>query len=73
MWCGLGSRLVDFPNTYAYVREVYQTGSIRETVNMLHIKNHYFQSHRHINPHGIVPLGPFIDYEAPHNRDTQFN
>jgi len=65
-------RLIQYPNIYAYTRELYQMPGIKETVNMLHIKNHYFQSHRHINPHGIVPLGPFIDYEKEHGRNRVY-
>ncbi len=41
---------------------------VRETVNLAHIKKHYYGSHRRINPTGIVPKGPEIDFEAPHGR-----
>ncbi|CAF0735959.1 unnamed protein product [Didymodactylos carnosus] len=59
----------DYPNIYGYMCEIYQMNGIKETVNMFHIKNHYFQSHTHINPTKIVPLGPEIDYTKPHKRD----
>ena len=58
-------RLVDYPNLWSYTRELYQTAGIRETVNFDQIKGHYYQSHTTINPTGIVPVGPAIDFEAP--------
>lgn len=61
-------RLVDYPNLWAYTRELYQIPGVAETVNMTHIKGHYYESHRMINPTGIVPLGPEIDFTAPHDR-----
>lgn len=61
-------RLIDYPNLFAYTRELYQIEGIKETVDLLHIKRHYYQSHPSINPTGIVPLGPEIDYDAPHGR-----
>ncbi len=62
-------RLIDYPNLWDYVRELYQMPKITETVNFEHIKGHYYQSHKTINPTGIVPMGPIIDFKAPHNRD----
>jgi putative glutathione S-transferase len=62
-------RLVDYPYLWAYVRDLYQTPGVAETVNWQHIKGHYYQSHKTINPTGIVPLGPEIDFTAPHHRD----
>ena len=62
-------RLVDYPNLWAYTRELYQVPGVAETVNMDHIKTHYFASHRSINPNGIVPRGPEIDFTAAHGRD----
>jgi putative glutathione S-transferase len=62
--------LVDYPNLWAYTRDLYQQPGIAETVNMYHIKNHYYGSHTSVNPNGIVPLGPKIDFYEPHNRDT---
>jgi putative glutathione S-transferase len=61
-------RLVDYPNLWAYTRDLYQTQDVAETVNLAHIKTHYYRSHVTINPTGIVPLGPVIDYAAPHDR-----
>ena len=64
------NRLVDFPNLWAYTRELYQVPGIAETVNMDHIKYHYYASHESINPTRIVPKGPEIDFEKPHGRDA---
>jgi putative glutathione S-transferase len=63
-------RLVDYPNLWAYTRELYQVPGVAETVNMDHIKYHYFGSHRNINPTGIVPKGPDIDFMQPHGRES---
>jgi putative glutathione S-transferase len=65
--CNL-KRLVDHPNLWGYARDLYQQPGVAETVNLLHIKRHYYQSHRAVNPTGIVPSGPSIDYAAPHER-----
>ncbi|CUW43003.1 glutathione S-transferase [Brucella vulpis] len=51
-----------------YTRDLYQTPGVAETVNMEHIKGHYYRSHKTINPTGIVPAGPEIEYTAAHNR-----
>ncbi|MBK5931833.1 glutathione S-transferase family protein [Halochromatium salexigens] len=61
-------RLVDYPNLWAYTRELYQVPGIAETVNMDHIKRHYYGSHKDINPTGIVPKGPALDFTEPHGR-----
>jgi glutathionyl-hydroquinone reductase len=61
-------RIVDYPNIWAYLRELYQIEGIAETVNFQHIKGHYYESHKTINPTGIVPLGPEINFLSPHNR-----
>jgi glutathionyl-hydroquinone reductase len=61
-------RLVDYPNLFGYVRDLYQIPGVAETVNLDHIKKHYYQSHATINPTGIVPVGPEIDYSLPHHR-----
>lgn len=63
-------RLMDYPNLWAYTRELYQVPGISETVNMDHIKYHYFASHRSINPTGIVPNGPEINFLEPHKREN---
>ena len=62
-------RLADYPNLFAYTRDLYQWPGVRATVNFGHIKRHYYRSHTAINPTGIVPVGPAIDIEAPHGRD----
>ncbi|MBU2981756.1 glutathione S-transferase family protein [Lentibacter algarum] len=61
-------RLVDYPNLWAYTRELYQHEGVAETVNMPHIVRHYHYSHDTINPNRIIPTPPVLDYEAPHNR-----
>ncbi|SHF30488.1 putative glutathione S-transferase [Microbulbifer donghaiensis] len=61
-------RLADYPNLWGYVRELYQWPGVADTVDFHHIKTHYYASHGNINPTGIVPKGPELDYAAPHNR-----
>ena len=51
-----------------YLRDLYQVPGVAGTVNIDHIKRHYYGSHRGINPSGIVPLGPALDFSAPHDR-----
>ena len=58
-------RLVDFRTLWAYTRDLYQRPGIRQTVDFTHIKRHYFTSHPNINPHGIIPAGPLLDFDAP--------
>jgi putative glutathione S-transferase len=65
--CNL-KRIVDYPNLWGYTRDLFQTTAVSETVDMGHIKTHYFVSHRQINPSGIIPDGPALDFEAPHRR-----
>lgn len=60
--------LKDFDNIYHYMLELYQFLGISDTVNMAHIKRHYYASHLAINPYGIVPLGHVQDWSVPHNR-----
>lgn len=55
-------RLVDYPNLRNYVRRFYALEGVSETVNVSHIKRHYYESHVSINPSGIVPIGPEIDF-----------
>lgn len=62
-------RIADYKNLWPYLRELYQVESVADTVNMTHIKGHYYQSHATINPTGITPKGPVIDFMAPHGRD----
>ena len=61
-------RIVDYPNLSNYVRDLYQAPGVAETVNFDHIKRHYYGSHKTINPTGIVPLGPALDFSAAHDR-----
>jgi glutathionyl-hydroquinone reductase len=61
-------RIIDYPNLWNYLRDIYQQPGVAETVNMDHIKRHYYGSQRHVNPTGIVPLGPALDFMAPHDR-----
>jgi putative glutathione S-transferase len=63
-------RIVDYPNLWAYARDLYQWPGVRETVNFNHIKRHYYMSHPRIDPTRIVPVGPQIDFDAPHDRAT---
>ena len=62
-------RIVDYPNLWPYTRDLYQVPGIAGTVNFRHIKSHYYQSHRTINPSGIVPAGPDVDFSAPPARE----
>jgi putative glutathione S-transferase len=61
-------RIVDYPNLWAYTRELHQWPGVAETVNMQHIVRHYHYSHDTINPHRIIPTNPVIDYDEPHCR-----
>ncbi|GLS32079.1 putative glutathione S-transferase [Mesorhizobium albiziae] len=62
-------RIADYPNLSNYVRDLFQVPGVAATVDMAHVKKHYYGSHETINPTRIVPIGPEIDYAAPHNRD----
>ncbi len=61
-------RLADYPNLWAYTRELYQYEDVAKTINMHHIKHHYYVSHTTINPSGVVPVGPELDPYVPHGR-----
>ena len=61
-------RITDYPNLSNYLRDLYQVPGVSETVNMEHIKNHYYRSHPSVNPTRIVAKGPAVDYSAPHDR-----
>lgn len=65
--CNL-KRLVDYPNLWAYTRDLYQQPGIADTVKFDHIKTHYYASHPMLNPTGIVPMGPMVDFTTPHHR-----
>ena len=62
-------RIADYENLSGYLRELYQVPGISDTVNMTHIKGHYYMSHGTINPTAIVPLGPELNLDAPHGRE----
>lgn len=62
-------RIVDYPNLWGFTREMFQLPGVAATVNMEHIKRHYYESHQTINPTGVVPVGPAPDFAAPHGRD----
>jgi glutathionyl-hydroquinone reductase len=61
-------RIADYPNLSGYTRELYQVPGVAPTLNLDHIKQHYYFSHRMINPTGVVPVGPDLDLDAPHDR-----
>jgi glutathionyl-hydroquinone reductase len=61
-------RIADYANLWNYLRDLYQVPGIAETVSIEHIKRHYYGSQRQVNPTGIVPIGPQIDFRAPHDR-----
>jgi putative glutathione S-transferase len=62
------NRIIDYPNIWAYTRELYQVPGVAETVNFDHIVRHYHYSHDTINPHRIIPINPVLDFDAPHGR-----
>ncbi len=62
-------RIVDYPNLWGYLRDLYQQPGVAGTVYHDHIKRHYYRSHESINPTRIVPKGPSIDFERPHDRE----
>ncbi|MEX2495441.1 MAG: glutathione S-transferase family protein [Woeseia sp.] len=64
-------RILDYRNLWPYLRDLYQQPGVAGTVNFRHIKGHYYGSHKTINPTGIVPVGPDIDFLAPHGRGTK--
>lgn len=65
--------LVEFPNLWNYVKDIYQYEGIAQTCNFDHIKRHYYASHDTINPTRIVPLGPVLRYDEPHDRNRFAN
>jgi putative glutathione S-transferase len=62
-------RLVDYPNLWAYARDLYQHQGFGDTVNFDHIKRHYYMTHEKLNPSRVVPLGPVVDWNEPHQRE----
>jgi putative glutathione S-transferase len=62
-------RIIDYPNLQGYLMDLYQQPGIAETVNLDHIKRHYYMTHTAINPTRIVPIGPLLDLTQPHGRE----
>lgn len=65
--CNL-KRIADYPNLHGFLRDVYQLEGIAGTCNLRHVKEHYYQSHPFVNPSRLVPIGPEMDLDAPHDR-----
>ena len=63
-------RLVDYPNLWAYARDIYQIPGVADTVNFDHIKRHYYMTHPQLNPTRIVPLGPIMNWNESHQREA---
>ena len=63
-------RIADYPALSNYLRDLYQQPGIAGTVDLMHIKHHYYHSHPTINPSRVVPVGPELNYSAPHNRNV---
>jgi glutathionyl-hydroquinone reductase len=61
-------RIADYPNLSNYARDLYQVPGVAATFNPMHAKRHYYESHRTINPSGIVPVGPALAFDRPHDR-----
>lgn len=66
--CNL-KRIGDYEHLPNYVRDIYQLPAFKQTINMRHIKMHYFTSHPVLNTFGVIPLHDGFDLEAPHGRD----
>jgi putative glutathione S-transferase len=60
---------VDYPALWAYARDLYQTPGVAGTWHPAHAIAHYHRSHETINPYGIVPIGPVLDWDTPHGRE----
>ncbi len=63
-------QIMDYENLWPYLRDIYQTEGVAETVNMDHIKEHYYTTHGSVNPKGLIPIGPDPDFEKPHGREN---
>ena len=63
-------RIIDYPNIWAYTRELYQWPGVAGTIDFDHIVRHYHYSHDTINPYRILPINPEIDWQAPHGREA---
>lgn len=67
--CNL-KQIADYPVLWAYMRDLFQTPGFGSTFNLDHSKRHYYESHRTINPTGVVPAGPLLDFASPHGRSS---
>ncbi|MBE9177139.1 glutathione S-transferase family protein [Oculatella sp. LEGE 06141] len=65
-------RIIDYPNLWGYLRDLYQHPGVKETCNLDHIKRHYFRSHPKVNPTRIIPVGPVLDFAGKHGRDRHY-
>ncbi|AVJ19415.1 glutathione-dependent reductase [Serratia sp. MYb239] len=65
-------RISDYLNLYGFLRDIYQLPGVDATVDMAHIRHHYYRSHATINPYGIISIGPAQDLNEPHGRDQRF-
>lgn len=63
-------RIVDYPNLWAYTRDIYQTPGVAQTTDFDHIKRHYYGSHERLNPTRVIPKGPALDFDEPHGRES---
>lgn len=61
-------RISDYLNLSGFLRDIYQMPGIAETVNLAHIRHHYYCSHKTINPHGVISVGPAFNWDEPHGR-----
>jgi len=64
---------VEYPNLWAWTREIYQMPGVAATCDMDKIKEHYYTSHESIHPRKYIPLGPQLDFDKPHGREEQFS
>jgi len=62
-------QLADFPHLSGFTREIYQMAPVKESVHFDHIKTHYYGGLRHLNPSGIIPVGPVVDFDSAHGRE----
>ncbi|MFG1173278.1 glutathione S-transferase family protein [Erwiniaceae bacterium CAU 1747] len=65
-------RIGEYLNLNGFLREIYQLPGIAETVNLPHIRHHYYRSHKTINPSGVISVGPAFNWDEPHGRDERF-
>lgn len=66
-------RLVDYPNLWGFTRDVFSLPGVADTINVTHIKHHYYHSHTNINPYSVVPIGQPLNFYTPNDRGARFN